>query len=320
MAAWPTPLRTQENLPLRLSDTIPLQGISGRLEHMSFDPKANRLFLASYGQNMVAVIGLKEKSVTYTIPGVTQPLGIQYVPVTDRLYVSSDTDGTLQFFSGNSLAPLGQFSFGTKASVIRYDEKEQRLYAGFGTGVIAVIDARANKLISTINFTGTPAGFVIDRTGGKLFINTPSENRIVVVNLRATAPVGLISLPRGVSNNFAMAIDETGRRLFIGCRRPGQLLVIDCDSADMIALLPIDDGINDLHYDGTNRRLYASCGYGAIDIIRQDSPDRYAVTATVRTASGASSSLFLPERKQLYLAVPDYANPLCEIRVYDVVP
>jgi hypothetical protein len=43
----------QSNLPLRLEKTIPLPGVKGRIDHLSFDADNQRLFVAALGNNTV---------------------------------------------------------------------------------------------------------------------------------------------------------------------------------------------------------------------------------------------------------------------------
>ena len=59
---------------------------------------------------------------------------------------------------------------------------------------------------------------------------------------------------------------------------------------------------------------------GFIDIFEQRDPDHYAPIAKIATASGARTSLFVPELNRLYLAVPHRGNQKAEIRVYDAQP
>jgi DNA-binding beta-propeller fold protein YncE len=309
----------QEELPLRFNSRIPLSGDSGRLEHLGIDRNTQRLFVASYGNNSVEVIDLKEQQFLQSLSGFAEPEDILYVPETGKLYVTNDDDGTLRIIDGTNYGEITSFDFGYSAALIRYDQVNKRMYVGYGYGSIAVIDGVTNKLLSTINFTGQPSAFEIDRTGKRIYINTPSANRIVMADLVTLSPVGIIIL-RHAQNNFAMTFDETGRRLFVGCRNPGQMLIYDCDSGREVTTIPIDDGVNDMFYDEGNKRIYLSCGSGAIDIVSQLSPDDYVLQGAVATANGASTSLFLPEKKRFYVAVPDYTNPLCEVWVYDIVP
>ena len=54
---------------LKLALTIPLVGVEGRIDHLSFDVAGNRLFLAALGNNSVEVIDLKAGKVVRSLAG-----------------------------------------------------------------------------------------------------------------------------------------------------------------------------------------------------------------------------------------------------------
>ena len=128
--------------------------------------------------------------------------------------------------------------------------------------------------------------------------------------------------PSGV--NAAVAIDEPNHRLFIGCRTNPSLVVMDSDTGKIVASVPIPGDVDDLSFDARSGRIYASCGEGAIAVIRQIDRDRYEPLATIPTTGRARTSILNAESGQLYLAVPrsadrpDQANP--EVWVYQARP
>jgi hypothetical protein len=117
-----------------------------------------------------------------------------------------------------------------------------------------------------------------------------------------------------------MALDEEHHRLFVGCRRPAKIIVYDTGSGRKTAEMDIAEDMDDVFYDAARRRIYASCGQGFINVIRQLGADHYRVIAKILSAPGARTSLFVPELKRLYLAVPHRAGQQAEIRVYAVQP
>jgi hypothetical protein len=52
------PTSAQENLALRLVQTIPLPGVTGRLDHMGIDLEKKRLFVAAAANNTLEVVDL----------------------------------------------------------------------------------------------------------------------------------------------------------------------------------------------------------------------------------------------------------------------
>jgi hypothetical protein len=73
---------------------------------------------------------------------------------------------------------------------------------------------------------------------------------------------------------------------------------------------------DDLFYDVSHQRLYMAGGEGFLSIVAQEDTDHYTPVATIPTASGARTALFVPELCRLYLAVPHRDTQGAEIRVY----
>ena len=59
----------QDKLPLRLVQTIPLQNVKGRMDHLGVDIKGQRLFAAALDNNTLEVIDLKAGKRVLSIPG-----------------------------------------------------------------------------------------------------------------------------------------------------------------------------------------------------------------------------------------------------------
>ena len=95
------------------------------------------------------------------------------------------------------------------------------------------------------------------------------------------------------------------------------MLVYDTTSGTEVSAFDIVGDTDDLFYDTARKWLYVSGGDGYLDVF-QDHGDRFARVAHVATASGARTSLFVPEQGRLYLAVPHRGRQKAEVRVYEV--
>src|SRR5262249_28464905 len=141
------------------------------------------------------------------------------------------------------------------------------------------------------------------------------SNHDIIIDRFNVAPAG---------TNAALAIDEPNRLLFVGCRRNPSVVVMNSDTGKIIDRVPIPGDVDDIYLDARRGRIYASCGDGAIAVIRPDAPDRYAATATIPTVERARTSIVDPDGGRLYLAVPrrasrpDQQDP--EVWVYQARP
>jgi hypothetical protein len=155
-----------------------------------------------------------------------------------------------------------------------------------------------------------------------MYVNA-KEGQVVVTDTERDEVIGRFPVaPAGA--NAAVAIDEPHHRLFIGCRTNPALVVMDSDTGKIVASVPIPGDVDDLSFDSARERIYASCGAGAIAVIRRVDANRYESLATITTVKRARTSIFNPEDGCLYLAVPrlaerpDQDNP--EIWVYRARP
>jgi hypothetical protein len=95
----------------------------------------------------------------------------------------------------------------------------------------------------------------------------------------------------GASANFPMALDEANHRLFTVCRQPAVLLVLNTDSGAVVARIPTVGHLDDVFYDPTRKRIYASGGEGTIAVYQQRDPDHYQEVARIPTVKGAHEPL-----------------------------
>ncbi len=82
---------------------------------------------------------------------------------------------------------------------------------------------------------------------------------------------------------------------------PSRLTVLDAASGRVRADIATCGDADDLFFDDKSRRIYVSCGSGAIDVV-QTQPT-YASVGLVATRAGARTSLFVPEIDRLFVAV-----------------
>ena len=55
--------------PLTLEAKIPLGDVSGRIDHLAFDPTRKRLYVAELGSNSIGIVDLQAQRVMRTVPG-----------------------------------------------------------------------------------------------------------------------------------------------------------------------------------------------------------------------------------------------------------
>jgi DNA-binding beta-propeller fold protein YncE len=307
----------QSAAPLKLKQTIPLSGVEGRIDHFAFDPAGERLFVCALGNNTVEVLDLRKGDRVHSITGLGAPQGVAYVPDVNRLFVANDKGGICRIYDGKSFQAVGELNLEDGADNVRHDDARKKIYVGFGSGGIAVINAPDGQQVGSIKLSAHPEAFQLEKNGSRIFVNVPNSRHVAVIDRDKGEVVATWKTDLAVGN-FPMALDEANHRLFVGCRLPSRLVVLNTDSGDVVAKINISGDSDDVFYDSKRHRIYAICGAGKIDIIEQTDPKTYKALTKVDTANGARTGLFVPERDTLFVAVPHRGPQQAEIRSYQV--
>jgi DNA-binding beta-propeller fold protein YncE len=306
-----------EQKGLKLKQTIPLPGVEGRIDHLAVDVSGERLFVCALGNNTVEVLDLRKGERIHSITGLGSPQGILYTHDPDRLFVANDKGGIVKIFDGKSFEPLGELNFKDDADNVRYDDVTKKIYVGFGSGGIAILNVPDGKQIGSIKLLAHPEAFELEKHGSRIFVNVPNSRHVAVIDRDKGEVIARWQTDLAFGN-FPMALDETNHRLFIGCRFPSKLIVLNSESGDVVAKIGISGDSDDVFYDTKRHRIYAICGAGKIDIIEQTDPNSYKASAKIDTAAGARTGFFVSEVDTLFAAVPHRGSQQAEIRAYHV--
>jgi DNA-binding beta-propeller fold protein YncE len=290
----------------RLVQTIPIPNVNGRIDHMAIDIRGQKLFVAELENNSLDIVDLSTARRIHSIRDarLAQPQGVIFIPQLNRIFVSNAQDGSVDIFDAKSLRFVKRIKLPSDdADNMRYDPSNKLIYVGYGQGSLGIINATNYNIVGNIKLTGHPESFQIEEQNGvvvlhprRIFINVPESNSIEVVDsqkqtLSTTWPI-IIS---NAQNNFPMALDQTNHRLFIGTRDPPKLMVFDTNSGKAISVLDIAKDPDDIFYDIAKKRIYVSCGEGFINIFQQQDANHHNPVASIPTALGARTSLFVPE-------------------------
>jgi outer membrane protein TolC len=302
---------------LQLTQTISLPLVKGGFDLMAVDLAGQRLFLNAEDNNTTEVIDLAAGKVAHTITDVTEPKWAVYRPELHRLYIANG-NGNVRVLDADSYATQRTIAFKEKANNLRFDAKTGELFVGVGKkfGAIGVVDTRTDKITAEIPLANFPKQFEVE--GNLIYVNVPTANHVAVVDRKKKAVVATWPV-EAAKGNIPMGFDRARHRLFIGCE-PGKLAVLDSTNGKQIAALDIAPEPDGVYYDAKRRLIYISCGDGSLDVVRQVDADHYEFAGRVPTARGAATSLFVPERNQLFLAVPQRDGQTAELRVYTINP
>ncbi len=303
------------NPDFHLIKTIPLPHVSGRIDHLSIDLKNHRLYISALGYNSILVLDLKTEKIIHRISGLEHPQGVMYIPKLNKLFVSMAGDGKLFIYDATDYQLQKTIDFGEDADNLRYDSASGVVYVAYGSGGLGLVNVKNNRLIKKIPLDDHPEAFSINRQDSLIYVNIPDARELETISLKTGKVVNKTSFISDFGN-FPMAMDSVHHRLFVGYRFPPRLKVFDSQTMKIITTLKIDHDADDIYYDTQKKQLYISCGGGYLEVIRQETPDTYKLQDRIKTAEGARTSLYVPQQKYFYLAVPKSEHNSAEIRIY----
>jgi DNA-binding beta-propeller fold protein YncE len=289
-----------EPSPLVLERTIPLPGVSGRIDHMAIDVDRKRLFVAELGNGTVDVIDLATGKAVHRISGLKEPQGTGYSGGADLLAVANAGDGTVRLFRSPDFSPLGTLDLRKDADNVRVDPQSGRMFVGYGDGGIAELGPSGQDVASRMRLSGHPEGFQVDIAANRAFVNVPDAGQIAILDLASGHQVATWRVP-GLASNFPMALDRTATRAAVVFRSPARLVLFETKNGTVTTNIATCRDADDVFFDTKRPRLYISCGEGAVDVMQEEAGG-YRLLSRVKTRDGARTSLFVPGLDRLFVA------------------
>ena len=303
-----------EKEKIALAAKIALPAVSGRIDHIAYDPEHHLAFIAAWGNNTVEVVNIETRQLVHSITGLREPQGIVYIPSLKKLVVANGGSGDCIFFDPVTYKQLAVVPLKKDADNIRYDETSHLLYVGHGSGAIAVIDADSAKHIADIPLDQHPESFQLSKGHDRIYINVPDADEIEVAQLSTNQ---VIEKWKNVnaSWNFPMALDEKNNHLFVGCRPQPKLRMTSTLTGEDISFPKCSGDADDFFY--SDSLLFLSAGGGYVDVFRVNDKGLVVVNH-MATITGARTSLLLPSEKKFLLAVPKHGHTPAALWVYNL--
>jgi hypothetical protein len=341
IAGFAIQLFAQERQALRLVQTIPLPGVTGRLDHMGIDLEKKRLFVAAVANNTLEVLDLSSGQVIKSLAGFKDTQDALFLGGDfNKLYVSS-LDGHVRVFQGESFWLVQDFKVEPDPNRLFYDAATNLIYFGYG-GQNAGFDA-----YERVGILRPKPGAGYDQLVADMIAPTPrpghladiamDDNGILVVcDSRADRIYEFDPVKRELVKSWPargdgagdMALDRSWHRLFVGTRVPPEMTVYDSLSGKEIQSLPGPETMDGVHYDANLQRVYMTGGrwYGTPDaspgwvyVYQQKDPDHYELISRIKTRPGSGTSLFVPQFNRLYVASQALGDHDATILVFEPV-
>src|ERR1700742_4993093 len=265
------PVAAEKKQTLQLVQTIPLPGISGRLDHMGADSEKRRLFVAATDNNTLEVVDLVAGKVTKTLSGLKETQDVLFLGGDfNKLYVST-LDGHLRVFQGETFRLVHDFKIEADANRLFYDPKASLIYFGYGgqnagfdaygrVGILqpsrgAGYDRLVADMIAPTSRPGHLAEIAMDDNETLLVCDSRAD---VIFQFDTRKRELIKSWPAKSDGAADMALDVVQHRLFVGTRTPPQMTVYDSVSGREIQSLIAPETMDGVHYDASLKRIYVT--------------------------------------------------------------
>jgi DNA-binding beta-propeller fold protein YncE len=281
-------------------------GGDGGTDYVTAEPGTGRVFV-SRGTHVMVVDGPTGK-VIGDIPDTPRMHGIALVPKSNHGFTTNGGDSTVTMFDLKTLAPIKKIKVATGGlDGIMYDDFSNRVILTNHSrpiGTAVAIDPTTGDILGTAELEdNAPEGAASDGKG-RIFVNNESKNTIQVIDVKtmkvlASWPLAPCDGPTGI------AYDRATNRIFSGCGKTS--VVVDPANGKVLATIANGDGVDALGWDASEKLIYIPAGRdGNVTVVRQDSPDKYTVVATVPTFRGAKTIAVDPLKHVAYLFQPEY--------------
>jgi len=274
-------------------------GGAGGHDYITAEAGTNRVFV-SRGNSVLIVDGTNGKLLD-SIPFTLRVHGAGLAPRFKHGFTTNAGDSTVTWFELGNLRIIDNIKIDAGGlDGITYDETSQQIILTnhSNPGTIMTLNAQTGELSGTMVLDDrAPEGAVADGKG-RIYVNLESKNAVQVVDANlvkniAQWPVAPCEGPTGI------AYDTKHARLFVACSKTS--IVFDAKSGKQVATIPNGDGVDGLAWDQEQGLLYIPAGRsGNVTVVKQESPDKYTVVASVQTAPGTKTITLDPKTHRVY--------------------
>ncbi len=290
--------------PFHIIKRIPVGG-EGGWDYLTVDSAARRLYL-SRGRH-VMVVNLQTDKIEGDIPNTPGVHGIAIVSDLGRGFISNGGDSTVTIFDLKTLKETSRVKVGSRPDAIIYDPASKRVFTfNAGSSDTTAIDAAAGTVAGSVPLGGKPEAAAADGKG-TIFVNVEDKNEVIAFDSKTLTAKHHWPLSPG-EQPTGLALDQKHHRLFSACHNK-KMIVLDSETGKVIATPDIGDGTDGAAFDEKESLAFSSNGDGTLTIVKEQSPDKFAVLETVTTEPGARTIALDPRTHHIYLVTAKLQPP-----------
>lgn len=279
----------------RVTRRVKLGG-EGFWDYLTVDHAGHRIFITR--QSHVMVVDSETLKVTADVPDTPGAHGVALAPQLKKAFITAGGDSTLVVLDLDSAKATNKVKVGNTPDAVLYDEFSGRVFTFNALGHDATaVEGGTEKVAGLVALGGKPE-FAVTDGKGKIFVNIEDKGEIVSFDAKSLKVLNRWSMA-GCEEPSALAFDREHHRLFSGCGNR-KATVLDSESGRVVTAIPIGEGVDAAAFDAGQQAVFFSTGDGHLNIVHEDSPDRYSVLQNVETARGARTMAMDPETHTIY--------------------
>ncbi len=275
-------------------------------DYPSIDAATGRLFVSRGTE--VQVVNVRDGKLVGTIPNTKGVHGIALAEDLNKGFISNGADSSVTVFNLKTLKVITKIPVtGKDPDAILYDPFTHRVFTCNGrTANSTVIDARKDKVIGTIDLSGSPEFSATDGHG-KIYINIEDKSLIDEINPKTMKIENVWPVAPG-EHPSGLAIDAKNHVLFSVCHNK-LMVVMNALDGKVITTLPIGGRVDGASYDPVLQRAYSSNGEGTLTIVQREGRSSYKVLEDLPTQMGARTIALDLKTHRLYLPTAEFNPP-----------
>ena len=286
----------------KFSNEIPIGG-EGGWDILTIDSPAHRLYLSH--ATKVMVVDLEKNAVVGEIEDTPGVHGFLAVPEVQRGFSSNGKENKASVVDLKTLRTISKIDTGESPDALVYDSKHGGVYVfNHRGGSVSVIDAKTPKVVATISLGGEPEFAVVDSASDRVYVNIEDKSEIVAIDTAKHEVVAHWPLAPGEEPS-GIALDAAHHRVFSTCHNK-IMTMLDTQSGKVVGTAPIGSGVDGAAFDDSTQLVFASCGEGVTNILKEETPQKLSVVQTLQTKRSARTMALDPQTHRIYLPAADF--------------
>src|SRR3569833_237052 len=214
--------------PLTAGKPIVLPGGAGGFDWMRVDDASRRLFATHKGTKTLAVLDLKTER-PLPAPTVGTAQGVDADRKDNMIFLGDEEEQKVVVLDYTTLKVKSEIPVKGPVDDLMYCPANGMVYADKDDGTeIWVIDAKSEKLVTTITIPEAPEKIEYDRTSNRIYQNIKSNNTVQVID-PATNKIEKKLDTTPATGPHGLVIDGRAQRLFTAASN-GKLVAFDLKS------------------------------------------------------------------------------------------